>query len=473
MVDARQQPAVAPLLVVDAGQEAAAQDRAFAFERRQRPGRRARLKSERRRQRRRRDRPEPLEPAAQDLDQRIVARQRLSGLIGGRRDLRFEPRLRPQGLELGQPLGRNPEPRLRREQKGDASLPRQRVEPFPPRGRGASLGFGQRPQPQQGVMQFLGVDRIRPGFGLNPGDGLGIEPAKVGRVLGIAPAPGHHRLGPPLFQRRVVEEGVRFCVQRLEGEGRGLGQVARNDADVACLEAREQPLQAVDVHRLVQAVADRLIGERMVGDLAFADQILGAGDLIGEDRGDQVLSLHPQELRRHLLAGAKSRQRQRNAGDPAPSGGEHRRVEHRLDEHRADTVRMQIAGHVAKLEAVRGGQREYDVVFRRRGLQFEVEFAAEALAQRQAPGSIDPAAEGGVDDELHAARFIEEPLEYDRVLCRQTAERREGCGKVVDELQRRLSTQANLVDQPALRRRARAVGAQPRGDFSAQTRDGG
>ena len=70
MMDAREQPPVAPLLVVDAGEEASLEDRAVAFERGERRGDRARLEPERRGERRRRDRPQTFEPAAQDLDQR-------------------------------------------------------------------------------------------------------------------------------------------------------------------------------------------------------------------------------------------------------------------------------------------------------------------------------------------------------------------------------------------------------------------
>ena len=72
MMDARQQAPVAPLLVVEAGKEAPLENCAFAFERGERRRDSARLKSERRGKRRRRDRPETLEPAAQDLDQRAL-----------------------------------------------------------------------------------------------------------------------------------------------------------------------------------------------------------------------------------------------------------------------------------------------------------------------------------------------------------------------------------------------------------------
>ena len=52
MMDAREQAPVAPLLVVDAGEETALENRAFAFERGERRRERCRLKPERRGERR-------------------------------------------------------------------------------------------------------------------------------------------------------------------------------------------------------------------------------------------------------------------------------------------------------------------------------------------------------------------------------------------------------------------------------------
>ena len=108
MMDARQQPPVAPLLVVDAGEEASLENGAVAFERGERSRYRVRLKPERRGERRRRDRPQAFEPAAQDLDQRVVPGRRRFGLVVRGRDPRLEPAFRPDRLELRQPLGRNP-----------------------------------------------------------------------------------------------------------------------------------------------------------------------------------------------------------------------------------------------------------------------------------------------------------------------------------------------------------------------------
>ena len=150
-------------------------------------------------------------------------------------------------------------------------------------------------------MQFVGVGRVGPRLAAHPRDGFGVEPADVAGRLGREPAAAHHRLSAALLERRVVEIGVGPGRQHLESERRGLGQIARDDANFAGFEPLQQPFEAADVHRLAEAVGDGLADQRMVRDLALADQIFGAGNLVGKDRRDQVLGRHPGELRRHLL----------------------------------------------------------------------------------------------------------------------------------------------------------------------------
>ena len=60
-----------------------------------------------------------------------------------------------------------------------------------------------------------------------------------------------------------------------------------------------------------------------------------------------------------------------------------------------------------------GRQRENDIVFGRGGLKLEVELAAEAFAKREAPGAIDAASIGRMDNQLHAARLIEKSFQND------------------------------------------------------------
>ena len=79
-------------------------------------------------------------------------------------------------------------------------------------------------------------------------------------------------------------------------------------------------------------------------------------------------------------------------------------------------------------------QRDQHTVVGRRRLELEVEGAAEAFAKRQAPGSIDASAEGRVNDQLHAAGLVEEPLGDDRLLRGQRPERRAPGAHVGDEL---------------------------------------
>ncbi len=77
---------------------------------------------------------------------------------------------------------------------------------------------------------------------------------------------------------------------------------------------------------------------------------------------------------------------------------------------------MQITRDIGELEAMGAGQRQDDAVLGRRCLQLEIELPTKPLAERKSPRPIHSAAEGRMDDELHAAGFIEESLEDDDVL---------------------------------------------------------
>ena len=116
--------------------------------------------------------------------------------------------------------------------------------------------------------------------------------------------------------------------------------------------------------------------KRMIGDLALASEILGAGDLIGKDRADQILGTHARELRRHLPAAAKARQRERHAGDPAPARGEHRGVEHGLDQHRPHARQMVDKRQAALAEG------EQNVAQLKAGFDSALADVDEATAQR-------------------------------------------------------------------------------------------
>jgi len=109
---------------------------------------------------------------------------------------------------------------------------------------------------------------------------------------------------------------------------------------------------------------------------------------------------------------------------PAPARREHRRIEERLHQQRPHGLRVEVARDLDEREAVARREREDDRILGRRGLQLEVELPAHALAQREAPGAVDAAAEWRMDDELHSARLVEEALEDHPLRRRQRAERR-------------------------------------------------
>ena len=100
--------------------------------------------------------------------------------------------------------------------------------------RASSLG--EEAEPDQRVVQLVGVGGLGPGLRAHARDRLGIEPAEIGRGLRGEPAPAHHRLRAALLERRIVEIGVGPGRQHLERERRGLGQVARDDSDLAGFE---------------------------------------------------------------------------------------------------------------------------------------------------------------------------------------------------------------------------------------------
>ena len=150
---------------VRSGREAAAHGEAFGFERRQRGGDLGRRKPERSGSASPRDRTQPLEPAAQDFDQRLLARPFALGIGGRRRDRRIELRRRPQRLELRQALGGDPqrahcaaiEPRHAPAARASSDEPA-RSSPDP---AFALRRVAEEAEPDQRIVQLVGVRRPR------------------------------------------------------------------------------------------------------------------------------------------------------------------------------------------------------------------------------------------------------------------------------------------------------------------------
>src|SRR3954449_13535956 len=93
-------------------------------------------------------------------------------------------------------------------------------------------------------------------------------------------------------------------------------------------------------------------------------------------------------------------------------------------------------------------KREQQRVVGGRGLELEIELAAESLTEREPPRLVDTASEGRVQHELHAAGFIEEALEHERLLRRDDTKRPVAFSEVVDDLLGGAVIQAGFGYQP-------------------------
>ncbi len=193
-------------------------------------------------------------------------------------------------------------------------------------------------------------------------------------------------------------------------ELRGDGGVDGEAANGAALDAAEDLVEAVDVHGFGEGVAHDLADERVVGNLNIADDGLEAGGGLGEDVGEEIVGAGALDLRSDALALLHAKKLQGAAGGPAPAVLEDGRGDGGLFEEIARGVFGEELKDIGEREAVLLGERDVDAVVGGGGLELEVEAAAEAFAQSEAPGLVDAAAEGGVEDELLAAALVEEAL---------------------------------------------------------------
>ena len=70
------------------------------------------------------------------------------------------------------------------------------------------------------------------------------------------------------------------------------------------MDSPEHRAQPVEIHRLFEAVANRLADQRVIGDLAVAGDVLQARGRVWEHRRHQIVGEHPLQLRRDLASAA-------------------------------------------------------------------------------------------------------------------------------------------------------------------------
>ena len=184
----------------------------------------------------------------------------------------------------------------------------------------------------------------------------------------------------------------------------------------------------------MEAIGDRLVHQRVFRNPHLTGEVFGAGGLVREDRGQQVVGEHPLDGGRHPLAGPPAGHRERPGCGPTPAHEEQGYSQNRLGQHRLEGCRLEEREHRLQRERVQVGQGDDDAVIGCRRLEFQVEGPAEALPEREPPSPVDPASEGSVDHELHPARLVEEPLDNHGALARHGAQRGPASGEIADEL---------------------------------------
>ena len=133
-------------------------------------------------------------------------------------------------------------------------------------------------------------------------------------------------------------------------EDRRLRRVAGDELQLAAMNAAEHGAEAVEVHGLLQAVADRLVDERVIRDLAVAGNVLEARGRVRKHRGHEIVGKHALQLRRELASAARARHGKRDGRIPPPPRLKHRRVEERLYQHVTRCLRVQIPEHIGQRE---------------------------------------------------------------------------------------------------------------------------
>ena len=123
-----------------------------------------------------------------------------------------------------------------------------------------------------------------------------------------------------------------------------------------------------------------LIDQGVIGHFASAAKIFLAGNLIGENMGDEIFRIHPLKLRRYPLAVTITLDGKRASSIPAPPDFKHRRIQKRLYQHILHRITLQILVHIGEWEAVHRTQGDDDAVFVGRRLQLKIERSAKSLA---------------------------------------------------------------------------------------------
>ncbi len=171
---------------------------------------------------------------------------------------------------------------------------------------GYDLTVEQESERQQRIVQLVGVLDDGPRFRTDQPNGLFAEGTHLTCRGRIHCSPRVDGVCAALLERGIIEEGIRPRRQQLVRKRGRFERVASDKVHVAALDATQNRLQSRQIHHLGEAVADRLANERMVRHFALAFDIFEARRGIREDGDEEVLRLHPLDLRGHFSAAAET-----------------------------------------------------------------------------------------------------------------------------------------------------------------------
>ena len=226
----------------------------------------------------------------------------------------------------------------------------------------------------------------------------------------------------------------------------GGGGVDGQAANGSLLDAAEDFDETFEVHGFAEDVFHDFADEWVVGDLNVANDSLEAGGGLREDVGHEVVGAGALDLRGDALALLHAQELERAAGGPAPAIFEDGRGDGGLLEELFGGVLGEKFEDVGEGEGMLFGEGDVDAVVGGGGLELEVEAAAETLAEGEAPGLVDAAAEGGVENELHAAAVVEETFGDDGGFAGDGAEDGSAGDDVGDELEGGRGADAGFLD---------------------------
>ena len=121
--------------------------------------------------------------------------------------------------------------------------------------------FSDETEFNQCIVKFVCISWLGPHFFTHAIDRGLVELAHVCGRFRVEPASLKHRACAAFFERSIVEVCVRSGVENFLRQRRGLDDVASKEVLLVSFDRSQQTFETVDVHRLFQAVFDRLVHE--------------------------------------------------------------------------------------------------------------------------------------------------------------------------------------------------------------------